>query len=148
AIYGSALRAQGPSRLRVRRDGRPNIIFIYADDLGYGDLGCYGSDIPTPNLDTMAAQGVRFTHFYSASPVCSPSRAALLTGRYAVRTGVPDVLMPNSPTGLPDSETTMAQMVREAGYRTMCIGKWHLGDRPQFNPVNRGFHEFFGVPYS
>jgi len=126
----------------------PNIIMIYADDLGYGDLGCYGSSIRTPNLDRMATDGMRFTQFYSANPVCSPSRAALLTGRYPTRVGVPKVLFPKDTTGLPDSETTIAQMLKSKGYKTMCIGKWHLGHLPQFLPTNRGFDEYFGIPYS
>jgi len=126
----------------------PNVIFIYADDLGYGDLGCYGSGIPTPNLDRMAAEGARFMQFYSANPVCSPSRAALLTGRYPTRVGVPRVLFPQDTTGLADSETTIAQMLKARGYRTMCIGKWHLGRPAQYLPTNRGFDEYFGIPYS
>jgi arylsulfatase A len=130
-------------------EGRPpNIVFIYADDLGYGDLGCYGSSILTPNLDRMAAEGVRFTQFYSANPVCSPSRAALLTGRYPTRVGVPRVLMPKDTTGLPDSETTIAQMLKAKSYKTMCVGKWHLGHLPQYLPTHRGFDEYFGIPYS
>src|SRR5204863_6976652 len=87
----------------------PNVVMIYADDLGYGDLGCYGSNLRTPNLDRMAADGAKFNHFYSANPVCSPSRAALLTGRYPTRVGVPRVLFPRDTTGLPESETTIAQ---------------------------------------
>src|SRR5450631_1599027 len=101
----------------------PNIVMIYADDLGYGDLGCYGSKIRTPNLDRMAAEGMRFTQFYSANPVCSPSRAALLTGRYPTRTGVPNVLMPADATGLADTETTLAALLKPQGYQTICIGK-------------------------
>jgi arylsulfatase len=126
----------------------PNIVFIYADDLGYGDLGVYGSKIRTPNLDRMAAEGVRFTQFYSANPVCSPSRAALLTGRYPTRVGVPRVLNPNDTTGLALNETTLAQMFKSSGYRTMCIGKWHLGHHPEYLPTARGFDEYFGIPYS
>ena len=126
----------------------PNIIFIYADDLGYGDLGCYGSNLRTPNLDRMASEGMRFTQFYSANPVCSPSRAALLTGRYPTRVGVPRVLFPTDSTGLPDSETTIAQVLKQRSYKTMCIGKWHLGHLPQFLPTRRGFDEYFGIPYS
>jgi arylsulfatase A len=126
----------------------PNIVFIYCDDLGYGDLGCYGSKIRTPNLDRMAADGMRFTQFYSANPVCSPSRAALMTGRYPTRVGVPRVLFPTDTEGLPDSETTIAQMLKPKGYKTMCVGKWHLGHLPQFLPINRGFDEYFGIPYS
>jgi arylsulfatase len=126
----------------------PNIVLIYCDDLGYGDIGPYGSKIPTPNLDRLAAEGMRFTHFYSGNPVCSPSRAALLTGRYPVRAGVPRVLFPRDSTGLPDSETTLAQVLRQRNYRTMCVGKWHLGHHPQYLPTNRGFDHYFGIPYS
>src|ERR1700680_2786751 len=102
----------------------PNIVFILADDLGYGDLGCYGGAIRTPHLDGMAREGMRFAHYYSANPVCSPSRAALLTGRYPTRVGVPRVLFPTSQDGLPDSEMTMAQMLKAKEYKTMCVGKW------------------------
>jgi arylsulfatase len=121
---------------------------IYCDDLGYGDLGCYGSKIRTPNVDRMASEGVRFTHFYSGNPVCSPSRAALLTGRYPTRVGVPRVLFPTDTTGLPDSEITIARMLKARNYATMCIGKWHLGHLTQFLPMNRGFDEYYGIPYS
>jgi len=126
----------------------PNVVFIYCDDLGYGDLGCYGSGIPTPNLDRMAAEGMRFTQFYSANPVCSPSRAALLTGRYPTRVGVPRVLFPTDTVGLSGSETTLAQVLKAKGYKTMCVGKWHLGHLPEFLPTNRGFDEYYGIPYS
>ena len=126
----------------------PNVILIYADDMGYGDLSCYGSSIATPNLDRMAAEGTRFTHFCSASSVCSPSRAALLTGRYPTRVGVPRVLDSSERGGLPETETTLAQMLKGVGYSTMAIGKWHLGSRPEYLPTNRGFDEFFGIPYS
>jgi arylsulfatase A len=133
----------------ARAAGKPlNIVLIYCDDLGYGDLGCYGSKIRTPNIDGLAAQGMRFTNFYSANPVCSPSRAALLTGRYPTRVSVPRVLFPTSPDGLPDSEVTMAQMLKAKNYRTMCVGKWHLGHLPQYLPTRRGFDEYFGIPYS
>ena len=126
----------------------PNVILIYADDLGYGDLSCYGSPIQTPNLDRMAEEGVRFTQFCSTSSVCSPSRAALLTGRYPVRYGIPRVLIPSDRYGLPESETTIAQMLKDAGYSTMCIGKWHLGSRPEFYPSKRGFDRYYGLLYS
>lgn len=126
----------------------PNIILIYCDDLGYGDLGCYGSPLKTPNIDRMAGEGVRFTHFYSANPVCSPSRAALLTGQYPTRVQVPHVLFPNSTTGLPDSEMTIAQMLKPLNYKTACVGKWHLGHLPQYLPNRRGFDSYFGIPYS
>ncbi len=126
----------------------PNIVFILCDDLGYGDLGCYGSNIRTPNLDRMAAEGVRFTNFCSADPVCSPSRAALLTGRYPTRVGVPRVLFPDDKDGLNLDETTMADMLKARGYKSMCIGKWHLGRPKQYLPTSRGFDEYFGIPYS
>jgi len=128
---------------------RPNIVMIYADDLGYGDLGCYGHPtIRTPNLDRMAGDGVKFTSWYSAAPVCTPSRAALLTGRYPVRSGLTQVLFPQSKGGIPDSETTIAQMLKGAGYRTSMVGKWHLGHLPQYLPVRHGFDSYFGLPYS
>src|SRR6058998_3782142 len=117
--------------------GLPNIVLILADDLGYGDLGSYGSRIPTPNLDRMFQEGVRFSQFYSASAVCSPARASVLTGRYGVRCGVPGVLLPTDSGGLAKTETTIAQMLKTAGYKTMCIGKWHLGSTPQFLPTTR-----------
>src|SRR5258708_567342 len=126
----------------------PNIVFILCDDLGYGDLGCYGSQIRTPNLDRLASEGVRFTNFCSADPVCSPSRAALLTGRYRTRVGVPRVLVPQDQGGLNLDETTMADMLKARGYKTVCIGKWHLGRPNQYLPTSRGFDEYFGIPYS
>jgi arylsulfatase A len=126
----------------------PNVVLIYADDLGYGDLGCYGSKIRTPNLDRMAAEGARFTHFYSASPVCSPSRAALLTGKYPTRVGVPRVLFPQDAEGLPASEATLAEALKQRDYKTMCIGKWHLGRPVPYLPTSRGFDHYFGIPYS
>ena len=125
-----------------------NVVIIFADDLGYGDLGSYGSRIPTPNLDRLAANGVQFRQFYSSSPVCSPSRAGLLTGRYGVRTGVHTVLMPTDPGGLSENEVTIAQMLKRLNYRTMCIGKWHLGRPDKYLPTARGFDEYYGIPYS
>jgi arylsulfatase A len=124
----------------------PNIVFIFCDDLGYGDIGSFGSGIPTPNIDSLGKDGVRFTHF-SASPLCSPSRAGLMTGRYATRVGVPRVLMSGS-EGLELSETTIANLLKDRGYATMCIGKWHLGDKPGYLPTSRGFDEYYGIPYS
>lgn len=126
----------------------PNIAIIYCDDLGYGDLGCYGSAIRTPNIDRLASEGIRFTNFYSGNPVCSPSRAALLTGRYCVRAGVPKVLFPVNEVGMPESETTIAQTLKPKGYRTMCVGKWHLGHREKYLPTAKGFDHYFGIPYS
>ena len=147
AVASAVLNSQ--SKLRADVPPRPNIIFINSDDLGYGDLGCYGSRIPTPNLDRMAAEGVRFTQYYAASNICSPSRAGLLTGRYSTRVGVPYVLStPSSTSGLNVSETTMAETLKSAGYATMCLGKWHLGVQPQYLPTRRGFDSFFGIPFS
>jgi arylsulfatase A len=133
----------------IRADAsRPNIVLIYADDLGYGDLGCYGSRLRTPNIDRLAAEGARFTSFCSASSVCSPARAGLLTGRYPARVGVPGVYGPDDPGGLPVHEITLAQMLRAHGYRTGHVGKWHLGSRAPHLPNNFGFHFFYGLPYS
>ncbi len=135
---------------------RPNIVIIFADDLGYGDLGCYGHPtIRTPNLDRMAAEGMRFTEFYSAAEVCTPSRAALLTGRYPIRSGMCHdqfrVLRSRSLGQLPDSEITLAEALKAKGYATGAIGKWHLGV-PQFNPGGHprkhGFDFYFGLPHS
>ena len=128
---------------------KPNIIIIFTDDQGYADLGCYGAKgFVTPNIDKMAGEGIRFTNFYSASPVCSPSRAALLTGSYPLRVGVPSVLYPVSPTGLDSSEITIAEILKEQNYSTACVGKWHLGDHPSMMPTYQGFDEYFGIPYS
>lgn len=130
----------------------PNIIIILADDLGYGDLGCYGHPtIRTPNLDRMAAEGMRFTQFYVAANICTPSRAALLTGKLPVRmgmTGGSGVLFPYSAGGLPQSESTIADVLKQKGYNTACIGKWHLGHLPEFLPTTQGFDYYFGIPYS
>lgn len=134
-------------------DRSPNIVVIFADDLGYGDLGCYGHPtIRTPNLDRMAAQGQRWTDFYVAECVCSPSRTALLTGRLPIRSGmcgdVHRVIFGNSTGGLPASEITLAQALRGRGYTTGAVGKWHLGHLPQYLPTQKGFDSFFGLPYS
>jgi arylsulfatase A-like enzyme len=132
--------------------GKPNVVILFCDDLGYGDLGCYGSPvIRTPNLDRMAAQGLRFTDFYSAGEVCTPSRAALLTGRYPIRSGMCGdrrVLFPNSKGGLPSDEMTIAEALKSAGYATAHIGKWHLGIHPGTRPLEQGFDHTFGLPYS
>jgi len=125
---------------------QPNIIVILADDLGYGDLGCFGAQtIATPRLDRMAKEGLRFTDFYVAAPFCSPSRAALLTGRLPARCGVPYVLFPTEHTGLPPGEVTVAELLKSAGYATACVGKWHLGWRKEFRPLQQGFDEYFGL---
>src|ERR1700722_3845247 len=143
---GGALLAASAARSQSSKP--PNVILIVCDDLGYGDLHSYGSNIPTPNLDTMAAEGVSFRQFYSTSNVCSPARASLLTGRYAPRVGVPDVLASNATTGLSLSEKTIAEVLKPVGYNTMCVGKWHLGTLPQYLPTSRGFDQYYGIPYS
>lgn len=130
-------------------DDLPNIVVIYCDDLGYGDLGCFGNtEIRTPNIDRMASEGMKFTEFYSASPVCSPSRAALLTGRIPQRMGINGVFFPRSYTGMPLEEVTTADLLKTVGYTTGIVGKWHLGHRHEFLPLQRGFDEYFGIPYS
>jgi arylsulfatase A-like enzyme len=126
----------------------PNIVIILADDQGYGDLGCYGSpDIRTPNIDRMARGGMRMTSFYAA-PLCGPSRAAIMTGCYGPRVGMNTNLSPKARLGLHARETTLGSLVKPLGYATMAIGKWHLGDRPQFLPRHRGFDSYYGLPYS
>ncbi len=131
----------------------PNFVIIFCDDLGYGDLGCFGNPtIATPHLDRMAREGMKLTQFYSASSVCTPSRAALLTGRLPVRSGMCSnqrrVLFPDSQGGLPDGETTIAEALKTKGYATACIGKWHLGHLPKFLPQRQGFDSYYGIPYS
>ncbi len=127
---------------------KPNIIIILADDLGYGDVGCYGSsNILTPHLDRMAAEGIRFTSFYTA-PFCGASRAALMTGCYAPRVSLSFNHGPKSVTGIHPDEITIAELLHKQGYATMHIGKWHLGDHPQFLPTRHGFDRYFGLPYS
>lgn len=131
-------------------DHPPNIILIFCDDLGYGDIGPFGATpIKTPHLDRMAKEGMRLTNFYASANVCTPSRAGLLTGRYAIRMGLADnVLFPTSKNGIPDSEWTLAEAMKERGYATACIGKWHLGSVPEFMPLTHGFDFFYGIPYS
>ncbi len=127
----------------------PNIIIVYADDLGYGDIGSFGATgYQTPHLDRMAKEGVKLTDFYVAQAVCSASRAALLTGCYSNRVGILGALFPNAKNGLNTDEMTMGDLLKQKGYATAAIGKWHLGDNPQFLPTRNGFDEYFGVPYS
>lgn len=130
--------------------GAPNFIVIFTDDQGYGDLGCYGSaNIRTPAIDSMANEGLRATNFYVASPVCTPSRAALMTGCYPKRIGLHQhVLFPDSAKGLNPLEVTLPEVLRDGGYKTACIGKWHLGHHEAFLPRQQGFDYFFGIPYS
>ena len=134
-------------------DEQPNIVILFADDLGYGDLGSYGHPyIRTPNLDALAAQGQRWTDFYVAAPVCSPSRGALLTGKLPNRTGLYGrqigVFFPNAKGGMPHEERTLAEALKEVGYATAIIGKWHLGDATEFLPTRHGFDYWYGLPYS
>lgn len=127
----------------------PNIVIFYTDDQGYGDVNTFGGgNVITPNLDKLASEGMTFTNFYSASSVCTPARAGLLTGCYPPRVSVNGVYRPEASGGLNPSETTVADLVKGRGYATALIGKWHLGDQDQFLPLNHGFDEFFGIPYS
>lgn len=127
----------------------PNIVLIFTDDQGYQDVGVFGAkDIPTPNLDKMAGEGVKLTSFYAAQAVCSASRAGLLTGCYPNRIGIHNAFMPDSKIGLNPTETTIAEMLKSKGYATGIFGKWHLGDHPDFLPTRHGFDEYFGIPYS
>ncbi len=129
--------------------GLPNVVIIFTDDQGYGDIGCFGATgFQTPNLDLMASQGMRFTNFYSAQPVCSASRAGLLTGCYPNRIGITGALFPHHEIGIGDDELTIAEMLKEKGYATAIFGKWHLGHHKQFLPLQHGFDEYTGVPYS
>jgi arylsulfatase A len=135
------------------RGDHPNVVIIFCDDLGYGDLGCFGHPtIRTPNLDRMAQEGQRWTDFYVAASVCTPSRSALMTGRLPIRTGMCSdrrrVLFPDSAGGLQPNELTIAEVLKGAGYATCCIGKWHLGHLPMYLPTSQGFDYYFGIPYS
>ncbi|APS40552.1 sulfatase family protein [Salegentibacter sp. T436] len=140
--------------LYSKQGNPPNVIIIFTDDLGYGDLGIQGHpSIKTPNIDQMAREGQRWTNFYVAANVCTPSRAALLTGRLPIRSGTDTnegarVFFPNSAGGLPPEEITIAEMLKKKGYKTTVIGKWHLGHLPEFLPTNQGFDSYFGIPYS
>jgi arylsulfatase A len=139
---------------------KPNIVIIYCDDLGYGDIGPYGNTVHrTPHLDQMAQEGVVFTDFYVTSGVCSPSRSSLMTGSYAQRVGMHvnarpwgsvgrQVLFPKAHKGLNPKEVTIAELLKQQGYATACIGKWHLGDQPEFLPTKQGFDYYYGIPYS
>lgn len=130
-------------------DQPPNFILVFIDDMGYGDAGCYGATgYQTPNLDKMASEGMRFTNFYSAQPVCSASRAGILTGCYPNRVGISGALFPTDSVGINPDETTIAEMLKKKGYATAVFGKWHLGHHKEFLPLQNGFDEYVGVPYS
>ncbi|MBN2325972.1 MAG: sulfatase-like hydrolase/transferase [Candidatus Omnitrophica bacterium] len=149
SIFGSSsfLSQYGWGKTNSPQKRRPNIIIILADDMGYGDLSCYGGEtIQTPHLDALAAGGARFSDFHSSGPVCSPTRAGLLTGRYQQRCGIPEVLTVagRRDQGLSPEEVTFSKLFQEAGYKTACFGKWHLGYRPEFNPIHHGFGQFRG----
>src|SRR5512137_2278510 len=147
--FGSA-EASAASPAKQTEPGRkPNFVVILTDDLGYADVGCYGAEgFQTPHLDRMAREGMRFLDFYVASSVCSPSRAALMTGCYPQRVGLPVVLEAGSETGLSSEEEIIPRLLKAAGYATGMFGKWHLGDKPAFLPTRHGFDEYFGLPYS
>ena len=150
SALATALLVVLPSRAAVPPpEPPPNFVLILADDMGYGDLSCYGArGYRTPNLDRLAARGVRFTSFYVAQAVCSASRAALLTGCYPNRVGLLSALGPNAQTGINPAELTLAEVLQRRGYATAIFGKWHLGDAPEFLPTRHGFDEYFGLPYS
>lgn len=132
-----------------KKEKLPNIVIIFIDDMGYADVSCFGATgYKTPNIDKMADEGMKFTSFYAATGVCSASRAALLTGCYPDRVSITGALMPNSKKGLNPDETTIAEMLKPLGYKTAMFGKWHLGDDKRFLPLQQGFDEYFGIPYS
>jgi arylsulfatase A-like enzyme len=148
-VAGLVALVPAPRAVAFQPPRLPNIVFIFSDDQGYGDLGCYGArGFRTPNLDRMAAEGVRFTDFYVAQAVCSASRTALLTGCYPNRLGILGALGPQSKNGISDQEMTIAQVLKQRGYATAIYGKWHLGYQPRFLPTRHGFDEYFGLPYS
>src|SRR5262245_3794549 len=141
------LAAPSPSRAQAAR--LPNIVVIFMDDMGYADVGPFGATAyPTPSLDRLAKEGRKFTDFYVSQAVCSASRASLLTGCYNVRVGILGALGPKSKVGINASETTLAEICKQKNYATACFGKWHLGDHRQFLPLQHGFDEYLGLPYS
>lgn len=128
---------------------KPNVVIVFCDDVGYADIGVFGAKgYETPNIDRMAAEGMKFTDFYAAAPSCTPSRAALMTGCYPQRVSLPNVIGPDAKIGISDQEQTIAEILKPLGYATACYGKWHLGHHPKFLPTRHGFDEYFGLPYS
>lgn len=150
AIYLScATRQPVVKKTILSNSEKPNIIIVYADDQGYQDLGCFGSPtIKTPHIDQLAINGTRFTNFHVAQPVCTASRVSLLTGCYPNRLGLHGALGPNAKVGIHEDEMTIAELCKSKGYSTGVFGKWHLGWQDQFNPLNHGFDEYLGIPYS
>jgi len=149
AAFQSTLLVSAVSARAEEPPEPPNVVVIFVDDMGYGDLGCYGAPkIETPEIDRMANEGMRFTSFYVAAAVCSPSRASLLTGRYTGRNGVNQVYFPWKESGMRRDEVTIAEVLKPRGYATATIGKWHLGHLPHFLPTSQGFDYFYGIPYS
>src|SRR5260221_217734 len=144
------LAGTGALSATTAKTGRlPNIVLVLTDDQGYADVGVFGArGFQTPNLDRLASQGCVFRNFHVAQPVCSASRAALLTGCYPNRIGIHGALAPHSKVGISNGEMTLAELLKQRGYRTAIFGKWHLGDSPQFLPLHHGFDEYFGLPYS
>ena len=153
SLVAGSIGCSAPPSAPREADDRPNFVIVFIDDMGYGDIGAFGStDHRTPQIDAMAEEGMKLTSFY-AHPVCTPSRAALLTGCYPIRNGLQTgfwhpVLMPGDPQGIHPGEITVAEVLRERGYATGMVGKWHLGDQPEFLPPNHGFDYYFGLPYS
>ena len=150
ALAGSVVAACGSPGDGDERELRPpNVVIVFTDDQGWADFGLQGAEgFATPHLDRMAREGARLTDFYAAQPVCSASRAALLTGRYPNRVGITGALGPSNANGIGDEETTLAELCRARGYATAIFGKWHLGHRPEFLPTRHGFDRFYGIPYS
>lgn len=149
-IWGCPIKDKNASNAVAAFEGSPNFVFIFIDDMGYGDIGPFGSvKNKTPNLDRMAEEGITMTDFYVSNTACTPSRAALLTGTYASRIGMDGaVCLTSDERGLNPKEQTIAEVLKGEGYATGCFGKWHLGDQPEFFPLNQGFDEFTGIPYS
>jgi arylsulfatase len=149
ALAAALLVVAAPHAHAQAADRPPNVVIIYADDLGYADVGCFGATgYATPNIDRLAREGRRFTNWHVAQPVCSASRAALLTGCYSNRLGIHGALGPSARHGISDGEVTLAQLLKRKGYATGIAGKWHLGHHPQFLPTHHGFDEYYGLPYS
>src|SRR5689334_10121847 len=145
-LFALMLMALAP--IQAQQGGaRPNVVILFTDDMGYGDLSSYGNPtIRTPNLDQLAHDGIRLTSFYASASVCTPSRFGLLTGRYAIRVGLTAALLHDAKVGISAGEVTMAEALKTRGYKTSIVGKWHLGDQPEFNPTKHGFDTFFGLP--